>query len=134
MSTLTLDQPVGQPNSLDRPAVHRKAPETKDPWTALTEELQARSQRLRCPCNRPLESTTTARRLLAAMAETAGAMANILDTLRTSEFPDVEDVETAAELRVQLDQAAAAAADLHHTLCCSGLVAGPAAASSLMDS
>lgn len=55
------------------------------------------------------------RGLLAGMADTAATMTSTLDALRANEFPEI-DVDAAARLRTQLDQAAAAALDLHHAL------------------
>lgn len=67
------------------------------------------------PNHKP-DSLSDSRRALTTMADTAGAMASELDSLREGGFSGVEDIETAANLRVELDQAAAAADDLHHAL------------------
>ena len=59
---------------------------------------------------------TSWRQLLAAIAGDAGMIGEILDALRAGPLAGILDVDTAAALRVELDQAAAAAADLRHTL------------------
>lgn len=102
--------------TVEQPATQPRAIET-DPWSALTEELEARASQLsRLPTSAPPVTSVTTRRLLTAIAGTAETIADILDAVRIGGYSQVGDPEIAAKLRVDLDQAAAAAADLQHSV------------------
>lgn len=103
---MTIEQPTDQPRVV-----------ANDPWSELTEDLEARARRLGdFPASALPATCATTRRLLGAIAGTAGMMADMLDALRYGGFPQGTDPDTAAALRVDLAQAAAAAADLQHSL------------------
>jgi hypothetical protein len=75
-----------------------------------------RSHEMEHPLPQYPRSLPDVRHVLATMADAASAMATILDSLRETEFTEISDLDIAANLRVELDQAAAAADDLRQSL------------------
>jgi hypothetical protein len=89
---------------LEHPAGHER-------WSTLAAQLRDRIWRSpRGP------GPTSLRDLLSTVADAAEAIRGMLDEINERPLVESTDVETTAALRVDLDQAAAAAADLHHVL------------------
>ncbi|MGH3624852.1 MAG: hypothetical protein ACRDQ5_24190 [Sciscionella sp.] len=80
-------------------------------WSTLAAQL--RDHIWRSP---PVPGPPSLRNLLSTVADAAEAIRRMLDEIKEHPLVESTDVERAAALRVDLDQAAAAAADLHHVL------------------
>lgn len=87
---------------------------SSDAWAQLTRELESCTD-YPLP-HQESNSIDSLRGVLTTITGTAGVIGRVLDTLRQQPSTKIVDVETAAALRVELDQAAAAAEDLHHAV------------------